>query len=164
MPRLIASFALAMLILLSGFYSANAAEGNVRLSLGTLAPRGSIYHQALLTMAEQWRTASGGTVALKVFPDGTQGGEADMVRLMNVGSLQAGLLTAVGLSQIEPGIGGMQNLPMIFHDLSELDAVKEKLSPMLAKRMEDKATWSSSGWTPAGSDIFPNNPSSPRRI
>src|SRR5205814_2211473 len=75
-----------------------AADKALRVNLGTLAPRGSVYHQSLQAMAEAWRLAPGGGVRLVVYPDGTQGGEADMVRLMNVETLQAGLLTSVGLS------------------------------------------------------------------
>jgi len=136
--------------ILSATTASLAADRKIGIDLGTLAPRGSVYHQALLTMAEQWRQAPGGGVKLRIFPDGTQGGEADMVRLMNVGSLQAGLFTAVGLSKIEPGVGGLQNLPMIFHDLSEFDAIKEKLRPRLEKRMADKdyvvLFWADAGW------------------
>src|SRR5262245_57071142 len=76
--------------------TAPAAEKALRVNLGTLAPRGSVYHQSLQTMAEAWRQAPGGGVRLVIYPDGTQGGEADMIRLMRVGTLQAGLFTVVG--------------------------------------------------------------------
>ena len=75
--------------------AAARAETPVRINLGTLAPRGSAYHQSLQKMGEAWRDAG---VKLVIYPDGTQGGEADMVKLMRVGSLQGGLLTAVGLA------------------------------------------------------------------
>src|SRR5262245_42831031 len=83
--------------------TAGAAEKSIRINLGTLAPRGSSFHQALQTMGEQWSKASGGAVRLVIFPDGSQGGDSKMVSLMRVGTLQAGLLTAVGLGEIEPG-------------------------------------------------------------
>src|SRR6266568_2278736 len=69
-----------------------AAEKTIRINLGTLAPRGSVYHQSLQAMAERWKQAPGGGARLVIYPDGTQGGETDMVRLMRVGSLHAGLL------------------------------------------------------------------------
>src|SRR5213594_3023167 len=59
----------------------SAADKPVNLKLGTLAPRGTSYHKSLLSMGEKWRQATGGAVRLTVFPDGTQGGEADMVGL-----------------------------------------------------------------------------------
>jgi TRAP-type C4-dicarboxylate transport system substrate-binding protein len=127
-----------------------AADKPVRINLGTLAPRGSVYHQSLQALAEQWRQAPGGGVRLVIYPDGTQGGEADMVRLMNVETLQAGLLTTVGLAKIEPGVGGLQNVPMLFHDLSEYATVSEKLRPRLEQRLLEKGYvvlfWADAGW------------------
>lgn len=128
----------------------SAAERAPRINLGTLAPRGSIYHQSLQAMAEAWRQAPGGGVRLVIYPDGTQGSEADMVRLMRVGSLQAGLLTAVGLSDIEPAVSGLQNIPMIFRSLEEYEAINERLRPALEKRLEEKGFvvlfWVDAGW------------------
>ena len=126
------------------------AEKALRINLGTLAPRGSVYHQSLQAMAEAWRQAPEGGVRLVIYPDGTQGGEADMVRLMRVGMLQAGLFTAVGLSEIEPGTTGLQDVPMLFRNLEEFEYVNEKLRPMLEKRLADKGFivlfWVDAGW------------------
>ena len=130
--------------------NSQAAEKSVRINLGTLAPRGSLYHQSLQAMAEAWRKTPGGGVRLVIYPDGTQGGEADMVRLMRVGSLQAGLLTAVGLSDIEPAVSGLQNIPMLFRSLEEFERVNERLRPTLEKRLADKGFivlfWVDAGW------------------
>ena len=52
-----------------------AAEKALRINLGTLAPRGSTYHQSLQAMAEKWKQAPGGGARLVIYPDGTQGGE-----------------------------------------------------------------------------------------
>jgi TRAP-type C4-dicarboxylate transport system substrate-binding protein len=127
-----------------------AAEKPVRINLGTLAPRGSVYHQSLQAMAEAWRQAPSGGVRLVIYPDGTQGGEADMVRLMRVGSLQAGLLTAVGLSDIEPAVSGLQNVPLLFRRLEEYEYVNQKLRPSLEKRLVEKGFvvlfWADAGW------------------
>jgi TRAP-type C4-dicarboxylate transport system substrate-binding protein len=127
-----------------------AADKPLRVNLGTLAPRGSVYHQSLQAMAEAWRQAPGGGVRLVIYPDGTQGGEADMIRLMRVGTLQAGLFTVVGLSEIEPGVSGLQGVPMLFRSLDEFEYVNDKLRPMLEKRLADKGFvvlfWVDTGW------------------
>ncbi len=126
------------------------AEKALRINLGTLAPRGSVYHQSLQAMAEAWRKAPEGGLRLVIYPDGTQGGEADMVRLMRIGSLQAGLFTAVGLALIEPAVSGLQDVPMLFRSLDEFEFVSEKLRPMLEKRMAEKGFvvlfWVDAGW------------------
>src|SRR2546427_2034233 len=127
-----------------------AAEKALRINLGTLAPRGSIYHQSLQAMAEKWKQAPGGGARLVIYPDGTQGGETDMVRLMRVGSLHAGLLTAVGLAEIEPAVTGLQTLPMMFRNFDEFEFVNEQLRPMLEKRLAERGFvvlfWVDAGW------------------
>ena len=127
-----------------------AADKPVRINLGTLAPRGSVYHQSLQAMGEAWRQAPGGGARLVVYPDGTQGGEADMVRLMRVGTLQAGLFTAVGLASIEPGVAGLQDVPMLFRSLDEFQQISEQLRPNLEKRLAEKGFmvlfWVDAGW------------------
>jgi TRAP-type C4-dicarboxylate transport system substrate-binding protein len=126
------------------------AAGPVKLKLATLAPTGSTYHKSLLALREQWRKASGGTVDLILYADGKLGGEADTVGLMGVGSLQAAMLTAVGLSEIEPAVAGLQSFPMGFHSLEEVDYVGEKLQPMLEARLAAKGFvvlfWTDAGW------------------
>src|SRR5262245_5904951 len=96
-----------------------AAEKPIQIKLATIAPRGSSYHQSLMKMGEDWRKLSGGAVQLVVYPDGTQGSEADTVGLMQTRSLQASLLTVTGLSKIEPAVGALQNMPMAFRSLEE---------------------------------------------
>jgi TRAP-type C4-dicarboxylate transport system substrate-binding protein len=119
----------------------------MRINLGTLAPRGSSFYQAMLRMAEQWKAQN---VRLVVYPDGAQGSEADMVRLMRVGTLQGGLLTAVGLTEIEPAIAGLQSYPLLFRSFDELEFVIGKLRPMLSQRLAAKGFvvlfWTDAGW------------------
>src|SRR4051812_1220710 len=127
-----------------------AADKATNIRLGTLAPRGTSYHQALMRMAEKWRHTSNGAVRLTVYPDGTQGGEADMVGLMQTGNLDAGLLTTAGLSEIEPAVTALQSMPMAFRNLEEVDYVGEKLRPLLEQRLASKGYtilfWTDAGW------------------
>lgn len=124
-----------------------ATERPVRINLGTLAPRGSVYLQSLQQMKAQWEQAG---VRLVIYPDGSQGGEADMIRLMNIGTLQAGFLTGVGLSAIEPRIAGLQAMPMLFRDFAEFDYVSAKLQPTMERHLEAKGFvvlfWADAGW------------------
>ena len=134
------------------------ADAAAKLKLGTLAPVGTSYHKSLMTMAEAWRKASNGAADLNIFAGGKLGGEAEMVGLMQVNSLQAAMLTAVGLSEIEPGVAGLQNIPMGFRSLDEVDYVGEKLRPLLEERLAKKGFivlfWSDAGWV----RIFSNKP------
>ena len=128
----------------------HAAQPVVKLKLGTLAPNGTSYHKSLQSMGEKWRKLSDGSVQLMIFPGGTQGGEGDMVGLMQTGNLDAGLLTAGGLSEIDPSALAMQIMPMSFRSLEEVDFVGERMRPQLEARLLAKGYvvlfWSDSGW------------------
>jgi len=141
---------LALVMAAATISSAHAASQRVRINLGTLAPRGSLYHKSLQAMGEAWRKESNGNIRLVIYPDGTQGGEADMVRLMRIGTLHAGLYTAVGLTDIEPGVAGLQSMPMMFHTLEEFEHVNENLRPTIEKRLAEKGFvvlfWADAGW------------------
>ena len=114
------------------------AADEVIIRLGTLAPRDSSYYTALAEMRQKWLEATGGNVKLTIYPDGVQGGEADMVRKMRAGVLNAGLLTVVGLYDIEPSVGGLSYLPLTFHSWDEYDYVVGKLTPRLEKMLLDR--------------------------
>jgi len=132
------------------FIDKASAAGPIKIRLGTLAPNGSSYCKHLQVMGEKWKQAPGGGVALTLYPDGTMGSEADMVRRMRLGQLQAAMVTTSGLAEIEPGVAGLQSMPMMFRTLQEVDYVGEKLQPMLEKRLANKGFvvlfWSDTGW------------------
>lgn len=126
------------------------AQAIERVKLATLAPTGSSFHKSLLNLREAWRKASNGNVDLVIYADGKLGAETDTVGLMGVNSIQAAMLTGVGLSEIEPGVAGLQTLPMGFRDLAEVDYVGARLQPKLEARLEAKGFvvlfWSDAGW------------------
>src|SRR5467141_3008347 len=130
------------------FSVAHAAP--VKVHLGTLAPKGSSYTRHLQVMGEKWRKVPGGGVLLTIYPDGTMGSEADMVRRMRLGQLQAAMVTTSGLLEIEPGVAGLQSMPKVFRTLEEVDFIADKMEPMLEKRLEAKGFmvlfWSDTGF------------------
>ena len=149
LPRRLGRAALPALALAT-LLSAAPAPKPLRINLGTLAPRGSSYYQALLAMGDAWRAGSDGRIHLVIYPDGTQGSEADMVRLMRIGTLQAGLLTSTGLETIESTVAGLQKLPFVFRDFAEFDYIMQQMSPRLDQKLEEKGFhvlfWLDTGW------------------
>jgi TRAP-type C4-dicarboxylate transport system substrate-binding protein len=145
-----------------------AANTTVKLKLGTLAPAGTSYHKSLQVMGEKWRKVSNGAVQLMIFPGGTQGGEADMVGLMQTGNLDAGLLTAGGLSEIDLSALALQIMPKCFRSLEEVDYVGEKLRPQLEARLLAKGYvvlfWSDSGWVQLFSKVPVVHPDDLRKL
>jgi len=120
------------------------------LRIGTLAPKNSLYHRQLLEIGESWRAAQGGNAKYVVFPDGSQGGETELARRMRIGQLQGALLSIVGLSEIEPSIKALQNIPLLFKTWDEVDYVREKMRPSMEKNFLDKGfivlAWGDAGW------------------
>lgn len=137
MQRTFKHAALACLAALAMALPARGAD-TVKIRLATLAPKDTSFHKSLLAMGEKWKKASGGSVALTIYTDGTMGGEADMVRRMRVGQIQASLLTVAGLLQIDESVTALQLMPMCFHTFEEFDFVSEKLRPMMEKKLEEK--------------------------
>jgi len=122
----------------------------VRIKLGTLIPRGTTPYEILLEMREKWRQAPEGGVEIVVYPDGSMGGETDMVRRMRVGQIQAALLTMTGVSEIDTSVKALQDMPMMFRSLDEFEYVRDKMRPTLEKRLADRGFitlfWGDIGW------------------
>jgi len=153
MRPLVISAAAALAITVIVFPASPAARGAatpLRIKLATLAPKDTSYHRILLEMGEKWRKASHGQVDLAVYPGGTQGSEADTVKRMNVGQLQAAMLSVGGLSEIDPAVTALQEIPLLFRSLTEVEYVREKLGPDLERRLLAKGFvalfWGDSGW------------------
>ena len=149
MTRTHARFALVLLFaVVFGFVPSAVAQ--VHWRLGTLVPRGTSYHHNLQAMAEEWRKAPHGGVTLTIYTDGTMGGEADMVRRMRIGQLQAAMLTVPGLAEIDPSVSALQKMPMMYESLEEARYVREKLRPLLEQKIAAKGFvvlfWGDAGW------------------
>lgn len=128
---------------------APAQSAPQRIRLGTLAPQGSSYHRILQEMGEAWRTRTSGAVQLVVYA-GTMGSEPELVRRMRLGQLQAGTLTVTGLQEIDPAVSALQEMPMMFRSLAEVEYVRSELEPKLAQLFRDKGFqvlfWADAGW------------------
>ena len=127
-----------------------AQTTDMRLRIGTLVPKNSLYHRELMDIGETWRTAVGGNARYLVYTDGSQGGEAEMARRMRIGQLQGALMSVVGLREIEPSISALQVMPLLFRGWAEVDYVREKMRAGMEKKFLDKGfvvlAWGDAGW------------------
>jgi TRAP-type transport system periplasmic protein len=134
-------------LMLSG--SAAARAQGVVVKLATLVPDGSTWHGILKEMAEEWKTASGGAVSLRIYAGGVAGDDADVVRKIRLGTLSAGLLSSAGLAEVDRSVYAMQ-IPMAFADYAEYDAVLAKIGPTIAQAFDAKGfvllDWADGGW------------------
>lgn len=141
---------LLLSMLASLFVSFGAQAQAAQLRIASVVPKNSLYHQSLLELGESWRTAQGTGARFTVFTDGSQGGEAEIVRRMRIGQLQGALISVVGLRDIEPSIAALQNLPLLFRSWEEIDYVRDKMRTGMEKRFLDKGFvvvgWGDAGW------------------
>jgi TRAP-type C4-dicarboxylate transport system substrate-binding protein len=142
---------LARILLMGTILLTLGAHANEKtLRIGSLVPKNSLYHRQLIDIADSWRTAQGGKARYVVFPDGSQGGEAEMVRRMRIGQLQGALLSVVGLREIESSIAALQSMPLLFRNWEEVDHVREKMRLGVEQKFLDKGfvilAWGDAGW------------------
>jgi len=127
-----------------------ALAGPAVVKVATIAPEGSIYTRVLQEMGEAYARASGGRGRFVIYPNSIQGTEADTVRRMRVGQLDASMLTVVGLTEIDRSVAALQFMPMMFRSWDELDYVREKLRPELEAKLAAKGfvalVWGEGGW------------------
>jgi TRAP-type C4-dicarboxylate transport system substrate-binding protein len=133
----------------TGALSERAEAKEVKIKLGTLAPEGSPWHNIIKRMGQRMKDMSGGKVNLVIYPGGVAGDEGDMVRKMRVGQLHAATITNIGLSRITRATVALQ-LPMTIQSYEELDYVRDKIGPKIAKEIEKQGfvvlNWGDAGW------------------
>lgn len=137
-----------MLLVLTLLLAASTlrAQNAMTIKLGTLAPEGSSWDLIMRDMGEEWKQAG---VNLQVYPGGVLGDEPDIVSKMRIGQIQAGVLTVVGLAQIDKGVQAL-SIPLLYKSDAESDYVRSKLQPILEQRMLAKGfkvlNWGEAGW------------------
>ncbi len=129
--------------------SVAVAADPVVIKMATLVPAGSSWSSSLQDMGRKWQEVSGGKVVVKVYPGGVAGDDADVVRKMRLGTLNAGFLATAGLADIDRSVLALQ-IPMLFDDYQQADWVTEKMSSDLEAKFDAKGfvvlTWIDAGW------------------
>ncbi|RKX71538.1 MAG: C4-dicarboxylate ABC transporter substrate-binding protein, partial [Spirochaetes bacterium] len=105
-----------LLLLLPQFLTA------LTVKLASPLPEGTEWDNALRRMADEWSQITGGHVRVKIYPGGIAGDEADMVRKMRIGQIDAGVFTAFGLKMMVPETFVL-TLPGLLKNDAELDFV-----------------------------------------
>ncbi|MBI4623895.1 MAG: TRAP transporter substrate-binding protein DctP [Verrucomicrobia bacterium] len=141
-----AGLALALIL---GVAPAAFPADTVEIKLATILPVGTSGHQNLMEMRAAWQKAAGPAVKLTIYA-GMAEGEPLLVKKMRARQINAALLTAVGLSEIDRSVSSLQLMPMMFRDWREVDHVREKVRPELEARLRAKGFevlfWGDAGW------------------
>ena len=126
-----------------------AAQAPIAIKMATLVPDGSSWHLVLKEVADKWNKISGGKVRVQLYAGGTAGDDPDVVRKMRIGSLNAAVLTSVGVAEIDKSVYAL-SIPMAFNDYDEVYYVLDKMRPKLEADMEAKGftvlNWADGGW------------------
>jgi TRAP-type transport system periplasmic protein len=126
-----------------------AAQAPVIVKMATLVPDGSRWFLILKETAEKWKTISGGRVIVRLYPGGVAGDDPDVVRKMRLGTLNAGLLTSVGVAEIDKSVYAL-GVPLMYDSYEEVYYVLEKMRPKLEANLEAKGfvvlNWADGGW------------------
>jgi len=125
------------------------AQAPIIVRMATLVPDGSSWHLILKETADKWRQLSGGRVTVRLFPGGVAGDDPDVVRKMRLGTLNAGVLTSVGVAEIDRSVFAM-GIPLMYDSYDEVYWVHEKMRPKLEASLEAKGfvvlNWADGGW------------------
>jgi TRAP-type C4-dicarboxylate transport system substrate-binding protein len=133
------------------------AGAQIVVKLGTIAPEGSVWSDAILRIGQAWREASGGRVELRVYAGGVLGGEDELVRKLQRRAIDAVTLSGSGLPAIDRSFDCL-NIPLLFESTDELDHVRDRVAPAIERRIGRKGflvlTWAIAGWV----HIFSKDP------
>jgi TRAP-type C4-dicarboxylate transport system substrate-binding protein len=136
-------------LLAVGLTPSAAAQQRVLVKMATLVPDGSSWHAVLKETAAKWEQISGGRVKVNLYAGGVAGDDPDVVRKMRLGTLQAGVLTAVGVAEIDKSVYAL-GVPLMFDSYDEVYGVLEKMRPRLEAELEAKGfivlNWADGGW------------------
>ncbi|HTE56653.1 MAG TPA: TRAP transporter substrate-binding protein DctP [Kofleriaceae bacterium] len=120
--------------------AALGAAGTARADewrVATLAPEGSTWMKILSRGAEEVSKATGGRLSVKYYAGGVQGDEKDVVAKMQLGQLDGGAMTSIGLSLVDESIRVVE-LPMLYKSVEEMDYVRKKMWPTFQARFLKK--------------------------
>lgn len=133
----------AVLLLLSGTLWAQ------EIKLASVAPEQSPFGSALNQLAREWSEISDGRVRLRIYHNGVAGEEADVLRKIRIGQLQAAVLTSTGMNQIVPEVFSV-SVPFLIGSDAELSYVLDRIRPELEQEFERNRlrvlSWSRAGW------------------
>jgi len=136
-------------VLLIALAPAPASAQPILIKMATLVPDGTSWHLVLKNMAADWSKISGGRIKVNIYAGGTAGDDPDVVRKMNLGTLNAAVLTSVGLAEIDKTIFAF-SIPLAFNDYDEVYYVIDKMRPRFEANLLSKGfvvlNWADGGW------------------
>jgi len=131
--------------------------GSLEVKLASPLPRESPWGRTLDQIASEWSRVTNGQVRLSIRHGGIEGTESKMLLSLRSDTIQAGIFTPFGLSNIDKSIMTL-SAPFLIRNERELDAVMRELQSDLDSRFNRgeyfMLAWSKSGFV----NIFSRDP------
>jgi TRAP-type C4-dicarboxylate transport system substrate-binding protein len=134
--------------LLAGF-PGEAWAATTTLKFGTLLPQNSPWGRALKKWASLVGGDTGGDLQIDFQWNGQAGDEALMVQKIRVGQLDGAIVSSMGLAQTGVTDALIFQLPGIFRDAQQVDAIRVAVTPDLNKEFSSRG-FVVVGWGNAG--------------
>ena len=129
---------------------------SLTLKLASLLPEGTEWDRKLKSMAADWSEISNGRVKIRIYSGGIAGTEPDVIRKMRFGQIDMAVLTAAGMTAINPDSFAI-SIPFLLETEEELDFVLENIAPDFEEGFREEGfivlSWAKSGWI----NIFSKN-------
>lgn len=127
------------------------------IKVALVAPEGSTWVNVVKDWDKELREKTSNRLGFKIYPGGVLGDEGDVLRKMQIGQVHAAGFTGLGLGMINPEVRILE-LPMMFQNYKEVDAVKDIVSSLLEQGFSKKG-YALLGWSETGFvNIFSNKP------
>jgi len=145
------------LILVMPVFGQKRPPQKVVIKLASMVPANTDWGRMVTKLSAEWKKATNDEVQLLVFADGTQGSEEEVLRKLNMNTIQAAILTSFGLSKITPEVLTL-SCPFMFRSDAELDEVLKNVKRDFEARINAKnyfaLTLVKGGWV----KFFSKNP------
>lgn len=101
------------------------------VKVATIAPDGSHWLREMRSGGDRIKELTQGRVAIKFYPGGVMGNDAQVLRKIRIGQLHGGAFTAGGLGERYSALN-LYGIPLLFRSLDEVDYVRERMDEQLA--------------------------------
>jgi TRAP-type C4-dicarboxylate transport system substrate-binding protein len=127
------------------------------IKFATLAPEGSTWMNVMKEYDAAIRKESGGKLGFKIYANGVQGDEKDVLRKIKLGQLQSAGITGVGIGEIAPEVRILDS-PFLFKSSEEADYIYKTFGQDFDAAFQ-KGGYVNLGWAEVGFVyVFTNTP------
>jgi TRAP-type C4-dicarboxylate transport system substrate-binding protein len=99
-----------------------------------MVPENTNWGQLVIKLAAEWSRVTNGEVKLTVYANGTLGAEDEVLRKLNMNTIQAAIFTSVGINKIVPEILTL-SYPFMIRSDEEFDEVLRNVKPDIETRI-----------------------------